>query len=184
MEKDSPKERFIKNDLIIKEGRLVLLEFKNFFLYNMYFPSGTTGDIRQDIKYEFLETFLKHLKKTSKERRAKTIISGDVNICHREIDIHHPKVAEKRELSGFLKEERAYIDKYLKLGFKDSFRYINSDISGKYSWWSYRANSRAKNLGWRIDYFFTGEEITKKLKDAKIHSDILGSDHAPISINF
>ena len=107
-------------------------------------------------------------------------IRDSYNICHQEIDIHHPDKATKMALSGFLPEEREWFSNFLNLGFKDSFREINGNIKDQYTWWSYRAGARGKNLGWRLDYFLTSDNI--KLNDAKIFKDVLGSDHCPILI--
>ena len=164
------------------EGRFLVSDHQNFLLYNTYFPSGTSGDERQEFKYKFLDSFLEHIKSLPKAKKTKLIICGDFNICHKEIDIHHPEKAEKLELSGFLPEERAWMDKFLDAGFIDAFRYINGDIKSKYSWWSYRSGARKKNLGWRIDYIFVAEGLAKKVKSAKILDKVEGSDHCPVMV--
>ncbi|MCB0360598.1 MAG: endonuclease/exonuclease/phosphatase family protein [Bdellovibrionales bacterium] len=110
------------------------------------------------------------------------VLCGDFNICHRPIDIHHPDVAEKRKLSGFLPEEREWMNRFVELGFVDAFRNIHGDVTGQYSWWTFRAGARGKNLGWRIDYFFLGKKIADRLRSASIHQSVMGSDHCPISI--
>jgi exodeoxyribonuclease-3 len=178
----APKLKLIRHPLFINEGRQVVLDFKDFVLYNLYFPSGTSSEERQEQKYVFLEHLHKHLKSLPKNQRSRVVICGDVNICHRELDIHHPKVAAQRELSGFLPEERAWIDLYIDLGFVDSYRVVNGDLDSKFTWWSYRAGSRKKNLGWRIDYFFVAEALKNRISGAEIHSDVEGSDHCPISL--
>lgn len=162
------------------EGRFLILHHKDFILYNIYFPSGTTGERRQDFKYEFLDALLEHLKSLPKTQRNKLIVTGDFNICHKEIDIHHPREAEKRKLSGFLPDERKWMDTFTELGFVDSFRQLHGESEQKFSWWSYRANSRGKNLGWRIDYFFTAKTLEKKISNASIMHNVMGSDHCPI----
>ena len=164
------------------EGRYLISEHKDFILYNLYIPSGTTGDVRQEFKYEFLDHLYDQINELSAAKKKKLIICGDFNICHREIDIHHPSVAEKRELSGFLPDERKWVDKFLKLGLHDSFREVHGDTPKQYTWWSFRANSRAKNLGWRIDYAFVGKSLKEKLDGAEIHAETSGSDHCPIEL--
>lgn len=170
-------------DKFDSEGRFIIFKVEDYLIYNIYFPSGTSGDIRQTYKYEFLDAVCEHIKSLPKKDKKKVIVCGDYNICHKAIDIHHPDKAEKMEMSGFLPDERAWMDQFSELGFIDSFRYVNKDIKDKYSWWSYRAGARGKNLGWRIDYFFIAEAIKERLKDAYIKSEILGSDHAPIFID-
>ena len=162
------------------EGRYLVSEFKDFTLYNIYFPSGSSGDIRQEFKFKFLKHLHAQIKKIPLTKRKNIIICGDYNICHTEIDIHHPDKATKLELSGFLPEERKWFSDLLELGFVDSYRQKNGDLEDKYTWWSYRAGARGKNLGWRLDYFLSGSDI--KIKNAKIFSEVLGSDHCPVSI--
>ncbi|MDD2942646.1 MAG: exodeoxyribonuclease III [bacterium] len=164
------------------EGRFNVLKFSNFLLYNVYLPSGTTSEERQNKKYLCLELFLEHLKSLSQAEQKKLIICGDFNICHKAIDIHHPETAEKRKLSGFLPEERAWMDEIVSFGLTDSFRKLHPKTKDTYSWWTYRAGAREKNLGWRIDYFFIGAMVLPHLKKAEIHSSYPGSDHCPISI--
>ncbi len=164
------------------EGRYLVSEFKDFILYNVYFPSGTTGDLRQKFKYQFLDHFLEHVKSLEDSKRKKLIVCGDFNICHREIDIHHPQTATKNQLSGFLPEERAWFSRFLDSGFNDVFRDLHREKKDCYTWWSYRAGSRGKNLGWRIDYFLVASKFADRIKSAKIFPDVAGSDHCPISI--
>lgn len=163
-----------------QEGRVVISEIEDLLLYNIYFPSGTTGELRQNFKYKFLDDVFAHIKKLPKSKRERLIICGDFNICHKEIDIHHPEKATKQEMSGFLPEERAWLDKFSELGFVDSFRHVHGQKTDKYSWWSYRAGARDKNLGWRIDYFWLAEPLAKRIKDAEILGNTPGSDHAPV----
>lgn len=162
------------------EGRFLISEHKDFTLYNIYFPSGTSGEIRQSFKYEFLDSILDHLQKLPKATRDKLIVTGDFNICHKEIDIHHPDVATKRQLTGFLPDERAWMDRFVGAGFVDTFRLFHGDAKDRYTWWSYRANSREKNLGWRIDYIFVAEALQKQVVSADIMESTTGSDHCPI----
>ena len=164
------------------EGRWLVTNFPEFCLYNLYFPSGTTGDTRQKFKYRFLSLFLKHLASLSKADRARLVICGDFNICHREIDIHHPETATKRQLTGFLPEERAWMDRFVKLGFTDTFRHIHGDEPHRYTWWSFRAGARKKNLGWRIDYIFVSDAMRSCIRDANILEQISGSDHCPVAV--
>jgi len=164
------------------EGRFLISKHKDFTLYNLYIPSGTSGDERQAYKYDYLDDFLAHIKKLQKKTSDKLIICGDFNICHKAIDIHHPKEAEERELTGFLPEERAWVDKFEASGFVDTFRHVHGNKPGQYSWWSYRAASREKNLGWRIDYIWVSKALVKRVKDARILKTVGGSDHCPVMI--
>lgn len=168
----------MNNEAYDSEGRLIELEFEDFSFLSAYFPSGTTGDIRQDFKYKFLDDIYDYIHEL-KKRKPNLILSGDYNICHKEIDIHNPK--SNKNSSGFLPEERAWMDKFTNSGFIDSFRHFNKEPHN-YSWWSYRANARAKNLGWRIDYHMVTENMKNKLKGASILPDVKHSDHCPIQI--
>ncbi len=163
-----------------KEGRLIKLDFGEISLINTYMPSGTTGDIRQDFKYEWLDDFYYYINQLKKEGREKLIICGDFNICHKEIDIHNPK--SNKNTSGFLPEERAWVSKFIGSGFTDCFRFFHEEPH-KYSWWSYRARAREKNLGWRIDYFMSSTNLDKQLKDCDILMDVVHSDHCPVKLS-
>ena len=165
-----------------QEGRFLISQHKSFLLYNVYIPSGTMGEVRQSFKYDFLDSFRDHLRSLSKADFKRLVICGDFNICHREIDIHHPDQATKRELSGFLPDERKWMDGLLKLGLVDTFRLVNGDLRDAYSWWSFRAGSRQKNLGWRIDYFLVGPGLVEKVKSAEILKAATGSDHCPVTL--
>ena len=158
------------------EGRLLQVDFEDFSFLTAYFPSGTTGDLRQAFKYEFLDDIYGYTQDLRK-KNPNFILSGDYNICHKAIDIHNPK--SNKNTSGFLPEERAWMDKFTESGFIDSFRKFN-DQSGNYTWWSYRANSRAKNLGWRIDYHMATAPMENRLKSSVILADVKHSDHCPI----
>ena len=160
------------------EGRVIRLDFEDTTLINVYIPSGTQGGSRQIYKMEFLSDFLEFINHL-KDERPNIIITGDFNICHKAIDINHPERHKKS--SGFLPEEREWLDQFEASGFFDSFRKFN-DQPQQYTWWSYRANSRAKNLGWRIDYFWLSQSMENKIKSATIHSSIVHSDHCPIEI--
>lgn len=165
------------------EGRTVISEHKDFLLYNLYFPSGTSGDERQAFKYDFLDDFYSHLTQLPKRTRERLVIVGDFNICHKEIDIHHPREAERRQLTGFLPEERAWMDKFEAAGFIDTFRFTNPNKKDQYSWWSYRAASREKNLGWRIDYIWVSRPLAEQIKTAQILNTVTGSDHCPVMVD-
>jgi exodeoxyribonuclease-3 len=158
------------------EGRVIRLDFGDFSVVNVYIPSGTTGDVRQDFKMKFLEDFLAFLNGLRKER-PKLLVCGDFNIAHREIDIHNP--VSNKNTSGFLPEERAWVDSFLATGFVDTFRHIHPDTV-KYSWWSFRSNARAKNLGWRLDYHMVTESVENQIKNAGILNEATHSDHCPV----
>ena len=160
------------------EGRLVRVDFKNYSVLSVYFPSGSSGEKRQEFKFMFLDFFQNYINELKKSI-PNLIICGDFNICHKEIDIHNPK--RNKNTSGFLIEERNWVTNFLNSGFIDSFRFFNSD-SDKYTWWSYRARARQKNLGWRIDYNMVSQSLEKYILDARILSDVVHSDHCPISL--
>ena len=158
------------------EGRMLRVDIGDLSILSVYFPSGTTGDERQAVKMKFLadvQLYLLNLAKT----RTKLVVTGDYNIANNPIDIHNP-VANK-DTSGFKPEEREWMTKYLESGFIDSFRHFNKDPH-QYSWWSFRANSRANNKGWRIDYIAVSKNLEKNLVEASIMMDVTHSDHAPV----
>ena len=162
------------------EGRVIRLDFKDVTLLNVYFPSGTMGDIRQTYKYQWLDEFVAYLDEL-KKTRPKLIICGDYNIAHADIDIHNPKGNQKT--SGFLPEERAWMSKFLSNGFVDTFRCIHPDRKDCYSWWSRRFPTvRAQNKGWRIDYITTTGNLKDAIVDAQIYPDVQHSDHCPIYV--
>jgi len=168
----------MNNEKYDVEGRVLRCDYGDITLLNIYFPSGSSGDIRQEFKMDFLSDIYNYIDKL-KTQRPNLIVCGDYNICHTEIDIHNPKKQQKT--SGFLPEERAWISKFLENGFYDSFRMFNSEPHN-YSWWSYRAAARKKNLGWRIDYFMISETIKNRIKSASIMPEVFHSDHCPVSI--
>lgn len=160
------------------EGRNIRVDFGDITILSTYFPSGTTGDVRQDFKMKFLADFQKYAEELRKER-PNLIICGDYNICHRAIDIHNP--VSNAKSSGFLPEERDWMEQFLNSGYTDSFRHLNKDPK-HYTWWSFRAGSREKNLGWRIDYVCIANELEARLKNAFILPDAKHSDHCPMMI--
>ncbi len=159
------------------EGRVLRADFDGFSVMSVYFPSGS-NPLRQSFKMEFLDLFFNYIKDV-KTTFPNLIISGDYNICHREIDIHNPQ--RNKNTSGFLPEEREWMTKFISSGFVDSFRYLNPEPN-QYSWWSYRANARAKNLGWRIDYNMISDSLLPKLKRSIILSEAKHSDHCPVFV--
>ena len=164
---------FQNND---EEGRVIRADFGENSVMSVYIPSGSSGDERQAIKMKWLGWFQKYINKLRKERE-NLIIAGDYNICHKPIDIHNP--VSNKNSSGFLPEEREWLDKFVKNGFIDTFRHFNEDPH-HYTWWSYRANARAKNLGWRIDYQMSTDSMRDKLKRAVILPEAKHSDHCPM----
>lgn len=161
------------------EGRIIRLDFGELTLINAYFPSGSSGVLRQTYKYEWLEDFYQYIEELKKERQH-LVICGDYNICHRPIDIHNP--ISNKNSSGFLPEERAWMDQWFSNGFIDTFRHFNTEPH-HYSWWSFRANARANNKGWRIDYISVSENLKPNLKYATIFPDVLHSDHCPVFVD-
>lgn len=159
-----------------REGRVLRADIGDLSVMSAYFPSGSAGGPRQDFKMEFLHDFDPYVKDLLKER-PNLIVSGDYNICHQAIDIHNP--ISNKNSSGFLPEERDWLSSYLDMGFIDTFRHFN-EHPHNYTWWSYRANSRAKNLGWRIDYHMASHAMKDRLKKASILPDAKHSDHCPI----
>lgn len=163
-------------DVYDQEGRILRTDFGDWTLLNCYFPSGTTGGIRQDFKMKFLDDFYDWIEALRKER-PKLIIVGDYNIAHTPIDIHDP--VRNKKSSGFLPEERAWLSKWFDNGFVDSFRYLNPE-KVEYSWWSYRANARANNKGWRIDYQSVTNNLQSQLRQAHHLNEAKHSDHCPV----
>jgi exodeoxyribonuclease-3 len=158
------------------EGRILRIDFEEFSVMSVYHPSGSSGDLRQAFKMEWLEAFLNYINQL-KATYPKLVICGDFNICHKAIDIHNPK--SNANTSGFLPEEREWMEQFINSGFVDSFRYFNQEPH-QYSWWSYRAGSRAKNLGWRIDYNFVTENLKNRISRSVILPSAIHSDHCPV----
>jgi len=161
------------------EGRVLRLDFEQFSVMSVYMPSGSSGDERQAFKMEWLSDFHTYALNLQKEI-PNLIISGDYNICHRAIDIHNPK--GNANSSGFLPEEREWMETFVNSGFVDTFRLINPDQAHAYSWWSYRAGARVKNLGWRIDYHMASDHLKNQIANAYILPDAMHSDHCPIVV--
>jgi exodeoxyribonuclease-3 len=164
------------NKMYDEEGRVIRVDFKDVSIISVYHPSGSSGELRQAFKMQWLADFNNYINELKKSR-TKLIICGDYNICHQAIDIHNPK--SNANSSGFLPEEREWIDAFMKTGFIDSFRHFNKEPH-QYSWWSFRANARAKNLGWRIDYNLVSDNLAPQLKRAAILSEAKHSDHCPV----
>ena len=160
------------------EGRIIRADFGNTSVISVYVPSGSSGEVRQSFKMEWLAEFQSYISEL-KIKRPNLIISGDYNICHKPIDIHDP--IRNVNSSGFLPEERAWIDDFLHSGMIDSFRECNQ-LPEQYTWWTYRQNARARNLGWRLDYHMTSDTLKTKILRAHILSDAVHSDHCPISL--
>jgi exodeoxyribonuclease-3 len=161
------------------EGRIIQADFGDVTVISVYIPSGTTGDVRQDYKMQWLDYFHAHINKVVAEKK-NVIVCGDYNICHEAIDIHDP-VGNKNS-SGFLPGERAWIGSFIENGFIDTFRHFNKNPHN-YSWWTYRANARNNNKGWRIDYCMATQSLLSRLKDAGIHPDVMHSDHCPVWVS-
>lgn len=160
------------------EGRVILSEIGKLSLFNIYFPNGQRGQERVDYKLRFYAELLKKCNEMHRKGR-KIVITGDFNTAHNEIDLANPK--ENSETSGFLPEERVWIDKFLDHGFADAFRELYPD-KVQYSWWTYRVNARARGIGWRLDYFLITKELMPAVRDVVIHDEIMGSDHCPVTL--
>lgn len=161
------------------EGRVITLEYDNFYMVTVYTPNSQNELARLDYRMKWEDDFRAYLKKL--EENKPVIVCGDMNVAHNEIDLKNPKTNRKN--AGFTDEEREKMTVLLDDGFIDTFRYFYPDQENIYSWWSYRFKAREKNAGWRIDYFLTSESLKDKLIDAKIHTDIMGSDHCPVELD-
>ncbi|MBP7057301.1 exodeoxyribonuclease III [Candidatus Gracilibacteria bacterium] len=163
------------------EGRILLTEYPDFFLFNVYFPNGGSGEERLKYKLAFYESFLR----IANEMRSKgkgVIICGDINTAHNPIDLARPK--ENEHVSGFMRIERDWLDMLMQQGYIDTFRHFHPDQKDTYSWWDMKTGARTRNVGWRIDYFVVSSELKDRVKDAFILSDVMGSDHCPVGITF
>ena len=159
-----------------KEGRVITLEFEDYYILTVYAPNAQNELARLDYRMEWEDAFLTYLK--SLEEKKPVVFCGDLNVAHQEIDLKNPKTNRKN--AGFTDEEREKFSHLLAAGFVDTFRYFYPDVENIYSWWSYRFSARQKNAGWRIDYFCVSECLKERLVDAKILTDVMGSDHCPI----
>lgn len=162
-----------------KEGRVITLEYDNFYLVTCYTPNSQNELKRLPYRMQWEDDFREYLK--TLDAKKPVVLCGDLNVAHNEIDLKNPKTNRKN--AGFSDEERAKMTELLGSGFTDTFRYFYPDAEGIYSWWSYRFKAREKNAGWRIDYFITSKRINDKLKKAAIHTDVLGSDHCPVEVD-
>ena len=162
-----------------KEGRVITLEYEDFYLVTVYTPNSRNELKRLDYRMKWEDDFLGYIK--ALDEKKPVIFCGDLNVAHQEIDLKNPKTNRKN--AGFTDEERAKMTAVLGSGFTDTWRSLNPDTEGVYSWWSYRFSARQKNAGWRIDYFIISDRITDKVTDAKIHTDIYGSDHCPVELD-
>ncbi len=162
-----------------REGRVITAEFEDFFAVTCYTPNSQNELRRLDYRMEWEDAFLAYLK--GLDAKKPVILCGDLNVAHNEIDLKNPKTNRKN--AGFTDEERGKMTALLGSGFTDTYRYFYPDLEGVYSWWSYRFRAREKNAGWRIDYFITSASIDDKLLDAKIHTEVFGSDHCPVELD-
>ncbi|MEA3489760.1 MAG: exodeoxyribonuclease III [Candidatus Omnitrophota bacterium] len=158
------------------EGRVLVLDYRDFILINVYFPNGGMGPSRLEYKLDFYERFLEYIDGV---KRRDILVCGDFNTAHKEIDLARPKQNEM--FSGFLPVERKWMDKFVEHGYVDIFRNFNGD-PGQYTWWDYKSRSRERNVGWRIDYFFVTEEMLPRVKDAFLMPEVQGADHCPVGI--
>ena len=161
------------------EGRVITLEYPEFYLITCYTPNSQRELARLDHRMRWDEAFRNYV--SGLDRKKPVIMCGDLNVAHKEIDLKNP--ASNHKNAGFSDEERASFQKLLDAGFTDTFRYLYPDVTGAYSWWSYMFNARKNNAGWRIDYFLVSDRLQDKIRQASIHSDILGSDHCPVSLD-
>jgi len=161
------------------EGRVITLEYDSFYLVTVYTPNSQDGLKRLDYRMSWEDDFLAYIK--ALDEKKPVIYCGDLNVAHREIDLKNPK--SNRKNAGFTDEERGKMTAVLESGFTDTWRSLNPDVEGVYSWWSYRFNARKNNAGWRIDYFIVSDRIADKIEDAKILTDIYGSDHCPVELD-
>ena len=160
------------------EGRVITLEFEDFYHVTVYTPNSQAENARLDYRMDWDDAFRAYVK--GLDAKKSVIICGDLNVAHNEIDLKNPKT--NRRSAGFTDEERGKFTELLAAGFVDSFRHFYPDLEGIYSWWSYRFKAREKNAGWRIDYYVTSESLREKLVDAKIHTQVMGSDHCPVEL--
>jgi exodeoxyribonuclease-3 len=167
------------HDPFDSEGRILITEYPSFVLFNIYFPNGKSGPERLKYKMDFYEHFLGHVSTLRKQGKS-VVICGDVNTAHKEIDLARPK--ENSAISGFLPEERAWMDRLVAAGFIDTFRLFHPQPQ-QYTWWDMKSGARARNVGWRIDYFFVSDDMKSRVKDSLILPEVMGSDHCPVVLD-
>ncbi|MEC1433177.1 exodeoxyribonuclease III [Bacillus spizizenii] len=161
-----------------QEGRVITLEFENLFVMTVYTPNSKRGLERIDYRMQWEEALLSYILELDKKKPL--ILCGDLNVAHQEIDLKNPKA--NRNNAGFSEQERGAFTRFLEAGFVDSFRHVYPDLEGAYSWWSYRAGARDRNIGWRLDYFVVSERLKEQIEDASISADVMGSDHCPVEL--
>ncbi|WP_163136051.1 exodeoxyribonuclease III [Bacillus subtilis] len=161
-----------------QEGRVITLEFENMFVMTVYTPNSRRGLERIDYRMQWEEALLSYILEL--DQKKPVILCGDLNVAHQEIDLKNPKA--NRNNAGFSDQEREAFTRFLEAGFVDSFRHVYPDLEGAYSWWSYRAGARDRNIGWRIDYFVVSESLKEQIEDASISADVMGSDHCPVEL--
>ncbi|MCY7786513.1 exodeoxyribonuclease III [Bacillus inaquosorum] len=161
-----------------QEGRVITLEFENMFVMTVYTPNAKRGLERIDYRMQWEEALLSYILEL--DQKKPVILCGDLNVAHQEIDLKNPKA--NRNNAGFSDQERGAFTRFLEAGFIDSFRHVYPDLEGAYSWWSYRAGARDRNIGWRIDYFVVSERLKDQIEDASISADVMGSDHCPVEL--
>ncbi len=178
--KEEPSEirTVFDEEVLSNEGRIIEIRYPEFTLFNIYFPNGQMNEVRLKFKLNFYDRILEHFN-SLRNKGEKLIITGDINTAHKEIDLANPKSNEDR--SGFLPIEREWMDKFISNGYIDTFRMFN-EKPHNYTWWTYRMGARARNIGWRIDYFFISDDLKDNIVDSYILPDILGSDHCPIGL--
>lgn len=162
-----------------KEGRVITLEYEDFYFVTVYTPNSKDGLLRLDYRMVWEDEFLKYIEKLNESKPV--ILCGDLNVAHKEIDLKNPK--SNTRSAGFTIEERNKFSNLLDAGYTDTFRYLYPNLEQAYTWWSYRGGARERNTGWRIDYFVCSQSLNDKIKDAKIHSTVLGSDHCPVELD-
>lgn len=160
------------------EGRVITLEYEDFYFVTVYTPNSQSELARLDYRMRWEDDFRAYLQKLDEDKPV--VMTGDLNVAHQEIDLKNPKTNRKN--AGFTQEERDKFTELLEAGFVDSFRYLYPDVTGVYSWWSYRFKAREKNAGWRIDYFVVSDRIKDRIQDAQIYTDVMGSDHCPVGL--
>ncbi|MFN8614902.1 MAG: exodeoxyribonuclease III [Vampirovibrionales bacterium] len=163
-----------------REGRTLILDYPDWVFYGIYFPNGQNGEERLSYKMAFYDAFLEHAQNERAQGKS-IVVCGDVNTAHQTIDLARPK--ENQKVSGFLPIEREWMDKWVAAGYTDTFRHHHPELANQYSWWNLRSAARERNVGWRIDYFFTSNDLVPHITQAAIHPNVMGSDHCPVSLS-